>query len=169
MNVALRDGRPDRSALERAIRIVGAGQFAGRILRAAGTESREAEVGRSGAPSSRPASASSSPSRGPWPPIPRSSSWTRRPPASTRETEQRIRDALRVLLQGRTSLVIAHRLSTIRYVDRILVLHRGVLVEEGTHDELIRRGGIYARYYELEYRGQEAEPRVLDPDLQTRR
>jgi ATP-binding cassette, subfamily B, multidrug efflux pump len=74
------------------------------------------------------------------------------------ETEQRIRAALRELLRGRTSLVIAHRLSTIRFVDRILVLHHGLLVEEGTHEELLRRGGIYARYYELEYRGQEAAP-----------
>jgi ATP-binding cassette subfamily B protein len=71
------------------------------------------------------------------------------------ETEQRIRAALRELLHGRTSLVIAHRLSTIRHVDRILVLHHGRLVEEGRHEELLRRGGIYARYYELEYRGQE--------------
>lgn len=71
------------------------------------------------------------------------------------ETEQVIRRALEVLLHGRTSLVIAHRLSTIRHVDRILVLHKGQLVEEGTHDELIAKGGIYARYYELEYRVQE--------------
>jgi ATP-binding cassette subfamily B protein len=74
------------------------------------------------------------------------------------ETEQRIRAALHELLRGRTSLVIAHRLSTIRFVNRILVLHHGLLVEEGTHDELLGRGGIYARYYELEYRGQEAAP-----------
>ncbi len=72
------------------------------------------------------------------------------------ESEQRIREALGVLLRGRTSIIIAHRLSTIRHVDRILVLHHGVLVEEGRHDELLRLGGIYARYYELEYRGQES-------------
>jgi ATP-binding cassette subfamily B multidrug efflux pump len=78
------------------------------------------------------------------------------------ETEQKIRRALTFLLQGRTSLVIAHRLSTIRHVDRILVLHKGRLVEEGTHDELLRRGGLYSRYYELEYRPQEAEA-MADP------
>lgn len=80
------------------------------------------------------------------------------------ETEQRIRAALRELLRGRTSLVIAHRLSTIRFVDRILVLHRGLLVEDGTHEELLRRSGIYARYYELEYRGQEAATKVAPPE-----
>jgi ABC-type multidrug transport system fused ATPase/permease subunit len=74
------------------------------------------------------------------------------------ETEQRIRAALPELLRGRTSLVIAHRLSTIRHVDRILVLHHGRLVEEGRHEELLRQGGIYSRYYELEYRGQESIP-----------
>ena len=71
------------------------------------------------------------------------------------ETEQQVRAAVIALLRGRTSIVIAHRLSTIRHVQRILVLHRGRLVEEGTHDELLRVGGIYARYFELEYRGQE--------------
>lgn len=78
------------------------------------------------------------------------------------ETEQKIRQALAVLLRGRTSLVVAHRLSTIRHVDRILVLHKGQLAEEGTHAELLARGGLYARYYELEYRGQE-EAEVAEP------
>ncbi len=67
------------------------------------------------------------------------------------ETEQHIQRALATLLQGRTSLVIAHRLSTIRHADRILVMHRGKLVEEGSHDELLAKGGIYAKYFELEY------------------
>ncbi|MBD3161458.1 MAG: ATP-binding cassette domain-containing protein [Candidatus Eisenbacteria bacterium] len=71
------------------------------------------------------------------------------------QTELAIRRALRVLIRGRTSLVIAHRLSTIRHVDRILVLHRGKLVEQGTHEELLGAGGIYAKLYQLEFKIQE--------------
>ena len=70
------------------------------------------------------------------------------------ETEQIMQVAVQRLLKGRTSLVIAHRLSTIRYVDRILVLHRGKLVEDGTHDELLALNGYYARLYRLQYAEQ---------------
>ncbi len=68
------------------------------------------------------------------------------------ETEILIQEALERILAGRTSLVIAHRLSTIRNVDRIVLLHRGAIREEGTHEELIRKGGLYRRLYDLEYR-----------------
>ena len=54
-------------------------------------------------------------------------------------------------MHGRTSLVIAHRLSTIQHADRIIVLHHGVLREQGTHGELLTRGGLYARLYELHF------------------
>ena len=70
------------------------------------------------------------------------------------ETERVIQAALRRLLQGRTSLVIAHRLSTILDADRILVMHKGELREQGTHAELLARGGIYKRLYELQYSKQ---------------
>ncbi|HMA38118.1 MAG TPA: ABC transporter ATP-binding protein [Chloroflexia bacterium] len=72
------------------------------------------------------------------------------------ETEALIQDALEKLMRGRTSIIIAHRLSTIRHVDRIIVLHKGQVVEEGTHDELIARGSYYYRLYELQYQEQEA-------------
>lgn len=71
------------------------------------------------------------------------------------ETEMLVQDALTKFMEGRTSIVIAHRLSTIRNVDRIVVLHKGRIVEEGTHAELLERGGMYATLYELQFRDQE--------------
>ncbi len=71
------------------------------------------------------------------------------------ETEALIQDALERLMRGRTSIIIAHRLFTIRHVDRILVLHKGKLVEEGSHDELMHEGGYYQRLYQLQYQEQE--------------
>jgi ATP-binding cassette, subfamily B, multidrug efflux pump len=67
------------------------------------------------------------------------------------ETERLIQRGLEGLLAGRTSIVIAHRLSTIRHADRILVLSRGRLVEEGSHDELVAKRGIYWNLYRLQY------------------
>jgi ATP-binding cassette, subfamily B, multidrug efflux pump len=67
------------------------------------------------------------------------------------ETERLIQIALDQLLTGRTALVIAHRLSTIERADRILVLSNGVLRESGTHDELLKRPGLYRRLFELQY------------------
>jgi len=62
-------------------------------------------------------------------------------------TEEQVERALRALLEGRTSVVIAHRLSTAEHADRILVVDGGRIVEDGRHDELIRRGGYYAALY----------------------
>ena len=66
------------------------------------------------------------------------------------ESEALIRQAMTGLLAGRTSITIAHRLSTVHAADRIVVLHRGRVHEDGTHAELLRRGGLYARLYELQ-------------------
>lgn len=71
-----------------------------------------------------------------------------------RETEWLIQDALAKLLEGRTAIVIAHRLSTVENADRILVMHKGELREEGTHAALLARGGIYARLHRLQYAGE---------------
>ena len=65
--------------------------------------------------------------------------------------EERISEAIATLMQNRTSLVIAHRLSTGQTADRILVLHHGELREEGTHAELLAKGGLYARLYQLQF------------------
>lgn len=65
--------------------------------------------------------------------------------------EEQIERAVETLMRGRTSIVIAHRLSTIQSATRILVLHHGQLIESGTHNELLRAGGLYSRLYELQF------------------
>ena len=72
------------------------------------------------------------------------------------EIEARIEAATDRLMRGRTSLVIAHRLSTVQGADRILVLHRGQLVEEGSHSELLATEGLYRRLHELQFAGAAA-------------
>jgi len=71
------------------------------------------------------------------------------------ETETLIQEAIKKLLQGRTSIVIAHRLSTIQSADKILVMHKGEIREQGTHQELLALGGLYYRLYQLQYKDQE--------------
>ena len=72
------------------------------------------------------------------------------------ETEILIRDALHVLMSGRTTIAIAHRLSTIQDMDKILVLHKGQLRESGTHQQLLAQRGIYFKLYQLQYKDQES-------------
>jgi subfamily B ATP-binding cassette protein MsbA len=67
------------------------------------------------------------------------------------ESERLIQDALETLMRGRTTIVIAHRLSTVERADRIVVLERGRIVEEGTHAQLLSREGAYARLYRLQF------------------
>jgi len=62
-----------------------------------------------------------------------------------------IQDALERLLHGRTAIVIAHRLSTITHADRICVVQAGRIVEQGTHQELLARGGLYRQLYERQF------------------
>ena len=66
-------------------------------------------------------------------------------------TEERIQRAMDILMAGRTSFVIAHRLSTIRSADVILVLRDGDIVESGSHEELLARGGFYAELYNSQF------------------
>lgn len=73
------------------------------------------------------------------------------------ETERLIEQALEKLMAGRTSLVVAHRLSTIRHSDRILVMHKGCIREQGAHQELLAMDGLYRRLYELQYAEQEGQ------------
>lgn len=81
------------------------------------------------------------------------------------ETEGLIQQALNELLKNRTALIVAHRLSTIKNADRILVIHDGEIREQGSHDELLARGGLYARLYELQYRFQERDGRAAEPGV----
>lgn len=84
------------------------------------------------------------------------------------ETEQLIQKALGELLRNRTALVVAHRLSTIQQADRIVVIHHGHVAEQGTHQQLLARGGLYRNLYDLQYASsksgsepaQAASPRV---------
>jgi ATP-binding cassette subfamily B protein len=76
------------------------------------------------------------------------------------ESEHTVQAALDLLMQGRTTLVIAHRLATVRSADRILVMDGGRIVEEGRHETLIARNGLYARLAALQF--DTGEPRLSD-------
>jgi subfamily B ATP-binding cassette protein MsbA len=73
------------------------------------------------------------------------------------ESEKLVQNALANLLENRTSIVIAHRLSTIRKADRIIVMERGRIAETGTHEELLRKNGIYRKLYELQFEQEESQ------------
>ena len=76
-------------------------------------------------------------------------------------TDLLIRKAMDILLSDRTSIIIAHRLSTVRNADRIIVIDNGKIVEEGNHTKLMKKGGLYAYLYEMQFK----EPETVMYDL----
>jgi ATP-binding cassette, subfamily B, bacterial MsbA len=71
------------------------------------------------------------------------------------ESERQVQQAIELLMQQRTVLVIAHRLATVRDADEIVVLEEGRMVQRGSHEELLRAGGLYRRLYDLQFRTEE--------------
>lgn len=78
------------------------------------------------------------------------------------ETEEMIQKAIEKLMKGRTSVVIAHRLSTIQKADQIIVLDKGRIVEKGKHEELIKKGGAYAKLYEMQFQYTEPVKKIIE-------
>jgi subfamily B ATP-binding cassette protein MsbA len=81
------------------------------------------------------------------------------------ESEQLVQEALEKLMKGRTAFIIAHRLSTVRFADRIFVLAKGEIVETGTHQDLMDKGGKYKRLYDMQFGGPEARKNAGDLEV----
>ena len=80
-------------------------------------------------------------------------------------SEKLVFEAFDRLMEGRTSIVIAHRLSTIRKADVIFVVKDGTIVESGKHDELFKLGGVYAKFYEIQFPTTQENPEALIGDF----
>ena len=150
-NVAISDEVPDRKRAEEALRRVGALEFFER--REGGLDARVDERGANFSGGERQLLAFARAIYRDTPIVILDEATA----SIDSNTERKMQTALEAVMKGRTSLVIAHRLSTIRAVDRIVVFHKGRIVETGSHDELIVKDGVYARLHKLQFARERAE------------
>jgi ATP-binding cassette subfamily B protein len=149
-NIAVSDRTPDRARAEEALRTIGAYDLFAR--REGGLDARVDERGQNFSAGERQLLAFARAMYRAAPLLVLDEATA----SVDSDTEVRLQRALERAVTGRTSLVIAHRLSTIRAADRIVCFHKGRVVEMGTHDELLAKGGVYARLYRMQFAHEQA-------------
>jgi ATP-binding cassette subfamily B protein len=149
-NVAVADATPDRARAEEALRRIGALELFAR--REGGLDARVDERGQNFSAGERQLIAFARAIYREAPLLVLDEATA----SVDSDTEARLQRALEEVIRGRTAIVIAHRLSTIRAADRIVVFHKGRVVEMGTHEELIAKGGVYARLYRMQFAHEQA-------------
>ena len=150
-NVGISDASPDRARVEEALRRIGAWELFAR--REGGLEARVDERGQNFSAGERQLIAFARAIYRDAPLLVLDEATA----SVDSDTEARLQRALEEAIRGRTALVIAHRLSTIRAADRIIVFHKGRVVEIGTHEELIAKEGVYARLYRMQFAHERAQ------------